>query len=94
YHRKGDPDASPLGALAAEDDDGRLRLLAGIIRIAEQLERGRDQTVRDLSVASKNGAVLVRAAADEDDDVAIWSARRASELLAAALGHPLEIDRA
>jgi hypothetical protein len=36
----------------------------------------------------------VRATADEDDAVAIWSARRAAELLADALGTPLEIDRA
>ena len=75
-------------------DQERLALLAGIIRIAEQLERGRDQTVRDVSVASENGSVVVRAAADEDDDVAIWSARRAAELLEDALGRPLEIDRA
>jgi exopolyphosphatase/guanosine-5'-triphosphate,3'-diphosphate pyrophosphatase len=94
YHRKGDPDASPLGALARAGDEDRLALLSGIIRIAEQLERGRDQTVRDVHVSSANGSVVVRAAADEDDDVAIWSARRASELLAGALGRPLEIDRA
>ena len=94
YHRKGDPDASPLGALARDDDQERLALLAGIIRVAEQLERGRDQTVRDVSVSSENGAVLVRATAAEDDAVAIWSARRAAELLAAALGHPLEIENA
>ncbi len=50
--------------------------------------------MRDVSVSSENGSVVVRAAADEDDDVAIWSARRASELLAGALGRPLEIDRA
>ena len=34
----------------------------------------------------------MRAAADEDDDVAIWSARRAAELLEDALGRPLEIE--
>lgn len=94
YHRKGDPDVGPLGALALKGDQERLTLLAGIIRIAEQLERGRDQTVRDLSVSSENGSVIVRATAEEDDEVAIWSARRAAELLADALGRPLEIDRA
>jgi exopolyphosphatase/guanosine-5'-triphosphate,3'-diphosphate pyrophosphatase len=94
YHRKGDPDATPLGALAADGDHERLALLAGIIRIAEQLERSRDQSVRDLHVSSENGSVLVRATADEDDAVAIWSARRAAKLLAEALGRPLEIDRA
>jgi exopolyphosphatase / guanosine-5'-triphosphate,3'-diphosphate pyrophosphatase len=94
YHRKGDPDVKPLGALAQKGDLERLTLLAGIIRIAEQLERGRDQTVRDLSVSSENGSVIVHATAEEDDDVAIWSARRAAELLEGAIGRPLEIDRA
>jgi exopolyphosphatase/guanosine-5'-triphosphate,3'-diphosphate pyrophosphatase len=93
YHRKGDPDVSPLGALAREGDQERLALLAGIIRIAEQLERGRDQTVRDVSVLSENGSVVVRANAEEDDDVAIWSARRAAELLEDAIGNPVEISR-
>jgi exopolyphosphatase / guanosine-5'-triphosphate,3'-diphosphate pyrophosphatase len=94
YHRKGDPDVSPLGALARDGDDERLALLAGIIRVAEQLERGRDQTVRDLKVTSENGSVVVRAKADEDDAVAIWSARRAAELLADAVGCPLTIENA
>ena len=93
YHRKGDPDAASLGALAREGDQERLALLAGIIRVAEQLERSRDQSVRDLRVASDNGNVVVHAAADEHGDVAIWSARRASELLERALGQPLEIER-
>jgi len=94
YHRKGEPDATPLGALAHEGDGERLALLSGVIRIAEQLERSRDQSVRDVHVSSENGSVRVRATADEDDDVAIWSARRAAELLESALGRPLEIDRA
>jgi exopolyphosphatase / guanosine-5'-triphosphate,3'-diphosphate pyrophosphatase len=94
YHRKGDPDVSPLGALARNGDQERLELLSGIIRISEQLERSRDQSVRDLDVSRQNGRVVVRAAADQHGDVAIWSARRAAELLAQALGQSLEIDRA
>lgn len=94
YHRKGDPDASSLGALAHEDDPERLALLSGIIRIAEQLERSRDQSVRDLTVSSTNGNVVVKATAGEDDAVAIWSARRVADLLERAIGRPVEIERA
>ena len=94
YHRKGDPDVSPSVRSRRTAIRSGWRSSPGIIRIAEQLERGRDQTVRDVSVSSENGSVVVRAAADEDDDVAIWSARRAAELLEEALGRPLEIDRA
>ena len=46
YHRKGDPDVSSLGDLAEKGDKDRVRLLSGIIRLAEQLERSRDQRDR------------------------------------------------
>ena len=52
YHRKGDPDASELGALAQEAIAERLRLLCAIIRLAEQLERSRDGAIRRVSVAA------------------------------------------
>ena len=94
YHRKGEPDASSLGALAHEDDGPRLAMLAGVIRIAEQLERSRDQSVRDLNVSAENGNVKIRARADADDAVAIWSARRVSDLLAEAVRRPVEVEAA
>jgi exopolyphosphatase/guanosine-5'-triphosphate,3'-diphosphate pyrophosphatase len=95
YHRKGDPDVAPLGGLAAEGDDRRLALLAGIIRIAEQLERSRDQSVRGISVeVDDDGAVRLRANADRDDAVAIWSARRVADLLASAVDREVEVEPA
>ena len=42
YHRKGAPDTAALGDVAQHGDDERLRLLCGMIRLAEQLERSRD----------------------------------------------------
>ena len=95
YHRKGDPDVAPLGELAAEGDDRRLALLAGIIRIAEQLERSRDQSVHGLSVKlDDDGAVRLRANAGRGDAVAIWSARRVADLLASAVGREIEVEPA
>jgi exopolyphosphatase/guanosine-5'-triphosphate,3'-diphosphate pyrophosphatase len=95
YHRKGNPDARSLGALAVDGDDRRLALLAGIIRVAEQLERSRDQSVRSVSVVAEgDGAVRIRAAADRDDAVAIWSARRVADLLASAVGREIEVEPA
>ena len=94
YHRKGEPDASPLGALAEKGDEDRLALLAGIIRVAEQLERSRDQSVRTISVRAPDGKVVVEARAGADDAVAIWSARRVSDLLSRAVGRPVEIEPA
>jgi exopolyphosphatase/guanosine-5'-triphosphate,3'-diphosphate pyrophosphatase len=94
YHRKGEPDVAPLGPLAADGDAERLALLSGIVRIAEQLERSRDQSVQSVAVAVENGTVRVHAAADGGGAVAIWSARRVSDLLGRALGHPVTIEPA
>ena len=94
YHRKGDPDPSELGALAEKGDGERLRLLCGLIRLAEQLERSRDRSVRAVKVASRNGAIALTAETrpDADATVGIWAARRNADLLAEAVGRPVEIE--
>ena len=92
YHRKGDPDVSQLGPLEQKGDKQRLALLSGVIRLAEQLERSRDGAIAAVSIAAANGTVRLEAEAREDASVALWSARRNSDLLSGALGHPVEID--
>ncbi len=94
YHRKGEPDASALGDLAEPGDAQRLGVLCGVIRLAEQLERSRDRSIRAVSVAVANGAVELRTstAPEGDPSVPIWAARRNSELLSAAIGRPVEIE--
>jgi len=91
YHRKGEPDASELGKLARKDDARRLALLAGTIRLAEQLERSRDQSVASVEVSSENGEVRIDPEAPAEADVAIWSARRNADLLASTLGKTVAI---
>jgi exopolyphosphatase/guanosine-5'-triphosphate,3'-diphosphate pyrophosphatase len=91
YHRKGDPDASELGKLAHDDDERRLALLAGAIRLAEQLERSRDQIVEAVQVAADNGSVRLEPQARADASVAIWSARRNADVLERALGRTVAI---
>lgn len=94
YHRKGSPDSSELGSLARDDDDARLALLAGVIRLAEQLERSRDGQVRSVSVTAGDGRVLLSADAAGDPTVPLWAARRNAGLLADAVGSEVEVERA
>jgi exopolyphosphatase/guanosine-5'-triphosphate,3'-diphosphate pyrophosphatase len=93
YHRKGEPDASDLGDLAEDGDEDRLRLLCGVIRLAEQLERSRDHAITDVRVSANGKAVSLAPEADPDRDatVPIWAARRNADLLAEALGRDVEI---
>ena len=91
YHRKGDPEASELGKLARKGDERRLALLAGTIRLAEQLERSRDQSVRAVQVSARDGEVNLEPEAPSEADVAIWSARRNADLLAHALDRTVAV---
>ena len=93
YHRKGDPDASELGDLARDGDEDLLRLLSGIIRLAEQLERSRDGAVRRVAVSTQDGTVRLATELDpeRDSSVPIWAARRNADLLSDALGREVEI---
>jgi exopolyphosphatase/guanosine-5'-triphosphate,3'-diphosphate pyrophosphatase len=91
YHRKGDPDVSELGKLALKGDERRLAVLAGTIRLAEQFERSRDQSVRAVSVSSDNGEVRIEPDAPADASVAIWSARRNADLLERALDRAVAV---
>jgi len=94
YHRKGAPDASELGDLAEDGDEERLRLLCGVIRLAEQLERSRDRAITEVSVLANGDTVSLRAEADptRDATVPIWAARRNAGLLAEALGRDVRIE--
>jgi exopolyphosphatase/guanosine-5'-triphosphate,3'-diphosphate pyrophosphatase len=91
YHRKGDPDVSELGKLARKDDQRRLELLSGTIRLAEQFERSRDQSVRAVSVSAGNGDVRIDPDAPADASVAIWSARRNADVLERALDRTVTV---
>jgi len=94
YHRKGDPDASELGDLARGDDEERLALLCGLIRLAEQLERSRDQAIASVEVTLEGDEVAIETSANgtgADTSVAIWSARRSADLLAEAVRRPVEV---
>jgi exopolyphosphatase/guanosine-5'-triphosphate,3'-diphosphate pyrophosphatase len=94
YHRKGDPDASELGDLERDDDPRRLDLLCGVIRLAEQLERSRDQSVAGVRIGSADGAVTLEPrqnGSGADTSVAIWAARRNADLLAEAIERRVEV---
>jgi exopolyphosphatase/guanosine-5'-triphosphate,3'-diphosphate pyrophosphatase len=74
YIPKGTPEA-----------DTRVELLAGVLRIAEQLERTRSADVNGLAVRVDDDAVVVLVDAGPNAQVGLWAAAHGTELLAGAL---------
>jgi exopolyphosphatase/guanosine-5'-triphosphate,3'-diphosphate pyrophosphatase len=91
YHRKGLPDPGPLGPLFEEGDLARLDRCAVLLRLAEDLERSRDQLVRDTVLSARNGAVQLRLLAEGESAVPRWAAGRESELFARAFHRDLAV---
>ena len=92
YHRKGMPDLGPFAPLAEEGDAERLDRMATLLRLAEDLERSRDQLVRAAHVAVHDGDVRLTLVSDDVDvSVPRWAAARETELFARAFGRELVV---
>jgi exopolyphosphatase / guanosine-5'-triphosphate,3'-diphosphate pyrophosphatase len=94
YHRKGTPQLGPLAPLCREGDEQLLLRGAALLRIAEQLERNRDQVVRAARLRRRDdgsGDVELELEAVGDDTVARWGAERQGELFERAFGAPLRV---
>jgi exopolyphosphatase / guanosine-5'-triphosphate,3'-diphosphate pyrophosphatase len=91
YHRKGMPDMGELAPLARPGDDERLDRLACLLRLAEDLERPRDQSVLAADVQMRDGTVRLALRAEEGVEVARWAAEREVDLFRRAFGKGLEV---
>jgi exopolyphosphatase/guanosine-5'-triphosphate,3'-diphosphate pyrophosphatase len=91
YHRKGVPSMGDLAALARKGDEAILRRGAALLRLAEQLDRARDQLVHGTSASVENGAVRLKLDAGEDTALALWSGARQADVFERAFGKKLEL---
>ena len=91
YHRKGMPSLGPFESLAVKGDAQRLDRCATLLRLAEDLERSRDQSVKEAKVAVSNGTVELALVADDDVRVPRWAAAREGDLFKRAYGRELAI---
>ena len=94
YHRKGMPDPGELAPLFGKEDARRLDRCATLLRLAEDLERSRDQLVREAHVVASNGSVRLDLVCDGDVSVPRWAAGREVELFARAFARRLVVGDA
>lgn len=95
YHRKGTPSLGAAAALCEPGDEELLLRGAALLRIAEQLERNRDQVVHTarLRRSDDDAGVVLELDAEGDTVVAQWGAERQGDLFARAFGAPLTVTR-
>jgi exopolyphosphatase/guanosine-5'-triphosphate,3'-diphosphate pyrophosphatase len=91
YHRKDMPAPGPLRALFTKGDRQRLDRCAVLLRLAEDLERSRDQLVSDAVLSASGGEVELRLAGDGLAAVPVWAASREQELFMRAFGTGLQV---
>jgi exopolyphosphatase/guanosine-5'-triphosphate,3'-diphosphate pyrophosphatase len=91
YHRKGMPSLGPFDSIAERGDEDRLHRMSALLRLAEDLERSRDQLVREAHAVVHDGHVRVGLVTDDDARVALWAAGREGELFERAFGRALEL---
>jgi exopolyphosphatase/guanosine-5'-triphosphate,3'-diphosphate pyrophosphatase len=91
YHRKGNPSLGWASPLMGSGDDDLLARCAAVIRVGEQLERSRDQVVREAHVGVDDAHVELLLEADEDVTIACWAAQRQRDLFERAFGRELGV---
>ena len=92
YHRKGSPTLGQFAALGSEGDDELLTRCSAVLRLAEQLERSRDQAVDRVKVQVTDGRVKLRLEAHEDVAIARWAAQKEQAVFKKAFGRDLEVS--
>ncbi len=90
YHRKGMPDAGELEGVLEQDDDKRLLKMTALLRLAEQLDRSRDGSVRNVRLVAGDDWARIEVVSQADVSVAIWSAERHTDIFQRAFGKSLE----
>ena len=76
YHRKGAPKLGEMAALARDGDEQLLDRCAVILRLAEHLERGRDQSVSEVRLRANGHGVDLHLEAAGDLMLPRWSVER------------------
>ncbi|MBV8070711.1 MAG: Ppx/GppA family phosphatase [Acidobacteriaceae bacterium] len=95
FHRKSMPQPrhSHFGELDA-DSKRIVMALAPLLRLADALDRGHEQKVRDVRSALRDGNLSVIVEADSDADLELWAANEAAGAFRESYGRSVTLARA
>jgi exopolyphosphatase/guanosine-5'-triphosphate,3'-diphosphate pyrophosphatase len=94
YHRKAMP-SDRHAAFQSLDSESRraVLLLAPVLRIADNLDRGHEQRVESVECGVRNGTVVLAIRSRSDSSLEQWAAERAGEAFREVYGAPLIVTR-
>jgi exopolyphosphatase/guanosine-5'-triphosphate,3'-diphosphate pyrophosphatase len=93
YHRQGHPrKRHPAFGALPKAERRTVRMLAGILRVADALDRSHRQIVKSVRASERNGMLRLRCETQGNHDLEEWGVPRRTELLAECLGLPLRLD--
>lgn len=93
YHRKATPKESHAEFMALQPASRhKARVLAGILRIADGLDRSYTQRVRHVTCEVGDRAVTLRLDADGDASLEVWGARRKRDLFEEVFSRKVRLD--
>ena len=95
YHRKSHPKAKHIeyNKLSPGNKE-KVRMLAGILRIADGLDRGHNSVVEsiDISIGEKTFHIKVKPCGGKDPILEVWGANMRKELFEEAFGYSILIN--
>lgn len=95
FHRKSVPQAKHPQFQALDAESKRLVAnLAPLLRIADALDHGHEQKVRDVTAATKETGISLVVQADGDADLEIWAANEAAKSFGEIYTVPIALRRA
>jgi len=94
YHRKSLPSPMHSQYQALPADDRRLLLyLIPLLRLADNLNRSRQQRIRGIECRLRDGHVVLEVASSHDIDLEQWGAERAGEAFLQVYNRPILVER-
>jgi hypothetical protein len=69
-------------------------LLTPLLRIADSLDRGHAQRVKDIASVAKNGVISLLVEAGDDADLEIWAANEAAKTFEETYSKMISVQRA
>ncbi len=95
FHRKSMPQPRHSNFQALETDSKRVvTSLAPLLRIADALDRGHEQKIRDVTSTVRDGNLSLVVESQADPDLELWAANEAADAFRGLYAMPLTIQRA